>query len=113
MWIFDGPGEGHHFSSFSQHGLVKGWPGDLFWKSKAKEQILSGVFKKCVPLPGGEHFSIFINMFCQGVVSGTNGEKYAMDNNNVHDFSNGDGHAKKFSLCWKSHTWSFIAAKAL
>ena len=62
MWIFDGPGQGLHFSNFSKHGLGRDCLGDHFGKSEAKRKTLSGVCGFVMVLARVLIFHLFPNM---------------------------------------------------
>jgi len=75
MWICDGPGKGHHFSNFSQHGLVRDCLWGHFEKSEAKRKTLSGICGFVMVLARLTIPPTFPNMVWQGVVLGTILEK--------------------------------------
>ena len=71
MWVCDGPGKGHHFSNFSQHGLVRDCLGDHFGKSVAKRKTLSGICGFVMVPARVIILSTFPNMVWPGIVLGT------------------------------------------
>ena len=75
MWIRDGPGKGHHFPNFSQHGLVRDCLGDHFGKSEAKRKTLSGICGFVMVLARVFIFPTCPNMVWEGIVLGTILEK--------------------------------------
>ena len=75
MWIRDGPGKGHHFPNFSQHGLVRDCRWGHFEKSEAKRKTLSGIREFVMVLARLTIPPTFPNMVWQGVVLGSILEK--------------------------------------
>ena len=75
MWIFDGPGQGLHFSNFSKHGLGRDCLGDHVGKSEAKRKTLSGICGFVMVLARIIIFPIVPNMVWEGIVLGTILEK--------------------------------------
>ena len=70
MWVCDGPGKGHHFSNFSQHGLVRDCLGYHFRKSEAERKTLSGICGFVIVLARLTILPIFPNMVWEGIVLG-------------------------------------------